>query len=305
MIAPESTTVPSRSKRTTGKRTTGAIVTTAPVDASTLLAAREAERADARRPAPEHDRVRREVLAREPEGAVVRRVDAQLAVVAPPPFRLRLRALARVQHLLGLRHPAERIPGRAAGVPQRRIVVCAGGAEADRDVALLVHRHAGHPARLRARHRVVRCVCALLVDDGVRRRAPDLVPADPFDGIRLHRVVQDERLVVAEVPIGEPEHEAVAERVETLGAALLQRAVAEPVRALRPDERCDRDRRARLPVIAEGRRLRVRPVDVEVPQAQVEAEVAAGGRDARGVVDLGEHVRLACARQARAVRVCR
>jgi hypothetical protein len=43
---------------------------------------------------------------------------------------------------------------------------------------------------------------------------------------------------------------------------------------------------------------------VELPQPEVEAEVAdAGGRDAARVVDLGDQVRRSCRRQRRAVEV--
>src|SRR5690242_15889029 len=124
MIAPESTTVPSRSKRTTGKRATEAIVSTASACAlSSLLTARELERADASGPRSDHDEVGRQVLLRVPERAVVGRIDAHLAVVAPAAFRFRLRAAARVEHLLGLGHLPRRVAGRAAGVPDRRVVV--------------------------------------------------------------------------------------------------------------------------------------------------------------------------------------
>src|SRR5437899_271926 len=73
-----------------------------------LLAARELERGDSGSPGSE-DQVRSEVLLRVPERAVVRRVDAQVAVVAPASLDLRLGTGAGPGDLLRLRHLAERI----------------------------------------------------------------------------------------------------------------------------------------------------------------------------------------------------
>src|SRR5437899_12045452 len=77
-----------------------------------LPAAGELERSDAGAPGSDHDRVGRQVLLRVPEGAVVARVDGQVAVVAPAALDLRLRTGARVRHLLGPRHLPERVAGR-------------------------------------------------------------------------------------------------------------------------------------------------------------------------------------------------
>src|SRR5881394_252862 len=95
-----------------------------------LLTARELERDDPRPPRTEHE-IAAEVLLRVPERAVVARVDGEVAVVAPA--------------LLGLRHLTERIAGRASGVAHGRVVVRPRRAEADRDVAGMVHRDAAHP----------------------------------------------------------------------------------------------------------------------------------------------------------------
>jgi hypothetical protein len=44
--------------------------------------------------------------------------------------------------------------------------------------------------------------------------------------VGVHRLVDDERLVVAEVPVREPVHETVGERVEQLARARLRNARA-------------------------------------------------------------------------------
>src|SRR5256885_6621776 len=130
-----------------------------------LLTARELERDDPRPPRAEHE-IAAEVLLRVPERAVVARIDREVAVVAPTSLDLRLRARARPRNLLGLRHLTERIAGRASRVPDGRVIVRPRRAEADRDVAGVVHRDAAHPAPERVRVRVARCVRPLLVDRG-------------------------------------------------------------------------------------------------------------------------------------------
>src|SRR6187549_2055833 len=87
-----------------------------------LPAAGELERDDARPPGSDHERVLTEVLLRVPEGAVVARIDGQVAVVAPAAFRLGLRAGAGVRDLLGLGHLPERVAGSPTGVADRRVV---------------------------------------------------------------------------------------------------------------------------------------------------------------------------------------
>ena len=64
------------------------------------------------------------------------------------------------------------------------------------------------------------------------------------------------------------------------------------VDALRPHERRNRQRVVRRAVVAEGRAPRIRPVDVELPESQVEARIAGRRRrDAGRIVDLGHEVR--------------
>src|SRR4051812_6157112 len=146
------------------------------VEKCLLLAAGELERDDARPPGSDHDGVLPEVLLRVPEGAVVARVDGQVAVVAPAALDLGLRAGAGVRDLLGLGHLTQRVTGRATGVADRRVVVRSRGAVAGGDVALLVLGDAAHPAPERVRQPVGGRVGALLVDRGsAARRDAQLV----------------------------------------------------------------------------------------------------------------------------------
>src|SRR6266849_8554887 len=80
-----------------------------------LLAARELERGDPRAPRSE-DQVGAEVLLRVPERAVVRWVEAQVAVVTPASLFLRLGTGAGQGHLCGLRHLTKRIARLPSGV---------------------------------------------------------------------------------------------------------------------------------------------------------------------------------------------
>src|SRR6266542_4425339 len=153
-----------------------------------LSTAGERERDHARAPGPDDDRVHGEVLLRVPEGAVVGRVHGQVAVVAPAPLDLRLRAGAGERDLLDLGHLAKRVACGPAGVADRRVVVGPGRAVAEGDVAVLVLGDAAHPAPERIGRRVVGRVRPLLVDPwGAAPRAPHLVPADPDLALgRLH-----------------------------------------------------------------------------------------------------------------------
>ena len=114
-----------------------------------------------------------------------------------------------------------------------------GEAEPEADVARPIHRGAPHPARVR-----VGRVRALLVDEGVAGRIPDFVPAHPRAGrtagrpigIADHVVIGDEGRVSAHVPVGEPEHHPIAQRVEDRPIQLRDAApklVAEPLKGRR------------------------------------------------------------------------
>src|SRR5439155_26095985 len=92
-------------------------------------------------------------------------------------------------------------------------------------------------------------------------RAPDLVPTHAGGAAGGDTVGHDHRLVVAEIAVGEPVHEPVAQGVERLTGAELGNAGPATAGAGEPG---DGDvRRAR-----EGGVGTVRPVDVELPAVE-------------------------------------
>src|SRR5262249_59654661 len=107
-------------------------------------ARRELERCDPGLPVERS--VRRDVLARKPERAVVRRVDRHRRVIAPARERPSLRAGAGDDGAFPLRHRAGGIAGQPARVPDRWFRRARRRGESQAHVARLVHRDAAHPA---------------------------------------------------------------------------------------------------------------------------------------------------------------
>src|SRR5256714_9790287 len=154
-----------------------------------LLTTGEPERDDTRVPRAE-DQVGAQILLRVPERTVVGGIDGEIAVITPATFDLRLWSDAGPGDLLRLRHLTGGSAGIASRVADGRIVVGTRGAEAESDVAGVIHGDAPHPTPERVRGRVGRCVRPLLED---RRRTTlrqtDLVPANAGRLGRLDRVV--------------------------------------------------------------------------------------------------------------------
>ncbi len=68
------------------------------------------------------------------------------------------------------------------------------------------------------------------MNDGRGARAADLVPAESgASGLGADGVVDDERLVVAEVAVDEPVHQTVAEGLELLRRVELGNALLPPI----------------------------------------------------------------------------
>ena len=89
-----------------------------------------------------------------------------------------------------------------------------GGAKAERQVARLIHRGAAHPAPGR-----VRLVGALLKDHRCGRHGAQLKPAHTCHAARTHGIISHDRFVaVAELAIGEPEHQTVANAVQLVAS---------------------------------------------------------------------------------------
>src|SRR5664279_5579367 len=79
-----------------------------------------------------------------PEGEVVRRIEAERAIIAPA--RETLMSSARDQNGFALCQGILRIGGKTSGIPDGGIDGEAGGGIANRHVTLCVNRDAGHPA---------------------------------------------------------------------------------------------------------------------------------------------------------------
>src|SRR5258708_2477666 len=111
-----------------------------------------------------------DILGREPESAIVGRVDAHACIVAPA-IRIRLRAGAGHGRLLGC-HLVERVSGTPTRETDRGGGLRGRYAVAHQDVLRLIHGYTGHPAES-----AVRRVRALLKYRGRSVRVPYLVPA--------------------------------------------------------------------------------------------------------------------------------
>lgn len=85
------------------------------------------------------------VLLRVPESAIITRVHAHAAVVAPSIAAIHLHRTSGDNNRRRF-HLAERIAGHSAGVPDTRVQVGRRiSTHAHRDVSPLVHSHARHP----------------------------------------------------------------------------------------------------------------------------------------------------------------
>src|SRR5205085_2118380 len=79
-----------------------------------------------------------------------------------------------------------------------------------------IYGNAAHPAGIR-----IGSIGALLenrwISGGVETQ---LVPTHTNGAICSDRVIDDERFVIAKVPVGEPEHHAIPQRIEHVAAGL-------------------------------------------------------------------------------------
>src|SRR6266403_2147720 len=201
-----------------------------------LLATGQLEAGNARLPARRRRYLARQrvVLVNVPEGAVVRRVDRHVGIVAPPRVGRPLHPGPVDDRAFAQSHLAKGVALQPAGVPNARIDIGRiNDAVAESHVTLLILRDAAHPAM----DAVPRRICALLVDGVGAAGPPDLVPARTSDaGQCLYRLIGHQRFVRAKVAIAEAEGRtlAVRENVEVLcsvGDSWLREAVAGSRRA--------------------------------------------------------------------------
>ena len=125
------------------------------------------------------------VLVRVPEGAVVHRVNAHGAVIAPAVAGAGLAAGAGKESRLPLGQCVDRVGREPPGITDLREDGRGRGAETHREVATVVHRGAAHPAPRR-----VRLIGALLEDGhGAVGQAAQLEPPHARDAPGADRVV--------------------------------------------------------------------------------------------------------------------
>src|SRR5215471_18781807 len=160
--------------------------------------------------APVEASCRLQILGGVPERAVVHRVDAKAAVVAPPGEAAVLGAAAGLDVDLRAER-AQGIRGSAAGEADRGIEAARGNAVTDGDVTGVVHCGATHPAEAR-----VGSECALLENRGRAAGASNFIPPDTYARTGRDGMVHHQRLVVAKVAVSQPVHETVRQRIKLL-----------------------------------------------------------------------------------------
>src|SRR2546422_9435589 len=188
------------------------------------MAPGEAERSDAS--APVEGAVGQKVFVRVPESTVIYRINAHAGVITPSVKVLCLRASSLKNAPLALK-TSQWVRRHASRKADRRVHAGTRDAVTDRDIANLVHRGTPHPAGTR-----VRRVRPLLVHNGCAVRVAYLIPSHGRDSrcvVRpltagVHGVVDDQRLVVAKVPVGQSVHQPIANRVELLAGPRLRDA---------------------------------------------------------------------------------
>src|ERR1051326_2174402 len=87
------------------------------------------------------------ILLRVPEGAIVVRIDREIAIIAPPIFRYSyLNSRTREHHGFTLSEIVQRIGRETTGIMEGWIIVRSTRAITNCDIAHMVHRGATHPA---------------------------------------------------------------------------------------------------------------------------------------------------------------
>ena len=173
--------------------------------------------------------VDRLIFGREPESAVVDRIDRHAAVVAPSGVT-GLRAVTDTgQQVIFSLHRPQGIVWRSSGITNRRAHRTAGDAIAQAYVAILIHSNATHPAEVGIRRKG-----SLLKQPEMRRCGfSQFVPPDARVAAACTRVdgmAHNHRLVIAQIAIGQTVHQPFAQRIQSLGSARLGDAIAPATR---------------------------------------------------------------------------
>ena len=219
-----------------------------------LAAGSELKRADARIPAGLGGRL---VFLRVPESAIVARVDSHRGVVAPAVVT-GLGSAARHEGRFCLQGSGW-VANLPAGISNRRIRCAARDAVAHPYAARLIHSDACHPAVVGVGRK-----SPLLIEGGRAVGISHLVPANArVSAGGYHCVVRDERLMVAELAIGQAVHEAVAEGIQILSRSGLGNAVSRVEAGCREWGHSRNGSRTN-----ESRIVEVRKVHMELPEVQ-------------------------------------
>ena len=159
------------------------------------------------------------ILVDIPECAIVRRVNAQRAVIAPAIQAVGLRPRAFDNAAFGFER-AQWIARNTSRIAHRRMDAAAGSAVAEANVSGLIHGRATHPPVSG-----VRCKGSQLIhaeDCVCRNCGTQFIPADTLRG----GMIEHHGLVIAEVAVGQAVHGPVAQRVELVVSAGLRDARA-------------------------------------------------------------------------------
>src|SRR5579863_883486 len=163
------------------------------------------------------------VLVYVPESTVIGRIDDHAAVISPT-IGIGGRPLGNENRRNAL-HLIQWVAGHSSGKSERRMQGCTVGfAETERNVAGLVHGNTAHPQRV-----VAFGDRTLLEYFRGSVRIAYFIPTFARSRFAGHNgMAPDQSLVVAKIPVSEPEHDAITQRVELLRRAWLRNASAAP-----------------------------------------------------------------------------
>src|SRR5215813_9601627 len=171
-------------------------------------ASRELEAADAGAPI-ERGGTGRIILVGVPEGAVIDWINSQVTVISPTIHRATLAAYAGEERRFTLSQSIRGIARQASGIAYSGHDCGARHAEANRQVAVVIHCRAAHPAP--------RCVWLISTLLKFRYRSvgdiAQFEPAHSGNAVGADGVITHHRFMVAKVAIREPKHQTVTDSI--------------------------------------------------------------------------------------------